>query len=64
MAIGSATLLAAPTVSSAAEIATPGKVVTSRDLASPPTVTPRGNALPITGTFLDEISHDIPHQNS
>lgn len=27
------------------------------------TVTPRGNALPITGTFLDEISHDIPHQN-
>lgn len=28
-----------------------------------PTVTPRGNALPITGTFLDEISHDIPHQN-
>ena len=23
----------------------------------------RKNALPITGTFLDEISHDIPHQN-
>jgi len=23
----------------------------------------KGNALPITGTFLDEISHDIPHQN-
>ena len=22
-----------------------------------------GKALPITGTFLDEISHDIPHQN-
>ena len=22
-----------------------------------------GNALRITGTFLDEISHDIPHQN-
>ncbi|MCH5347251.1 MAG: DUF4434 domain-containing protein [Muribaculaceae bacterium] len=63
MAIGSATLLAAPTVSSAAEVAMPGKVVTSRDLATPPTVTPRGNALPITGTFLDEISHDIPHQN-
>lgn len=28
-----------------------------------PTVTPRGAGLPITGTFLDEISHDIPHQN-
>ncbi len=26
-------------------------------------VTPRGAGLPITGTFLDEISHDIPHQN-
>ena len=26
-------------------------------------VVPKGNALPITGTFLDEISHDIPHQN-
>ena len=23
----------------------------------------KGRALPITGTFLDEISHDIPHQN-
>ncbi len=26
-------------------------------------IVPEGNALPITGTFLDEISHDIPHQN-
>ena len=24
---------------------------------------PKGNALKITGTFLDEISHYIPHQN-
>ena len=24
---------------------------------------PIGDALKITGTFLDEISHDIPHQN-
>ena len=24
---------------------------------------PMGDALKITGTFLDEISHDIPHQN-
>lgn len=31
--------------------------------AAYPTVTPRGAGLPITGTFLDEISHDIPHQN-
>ena len=26
-------------------------------------IVPKGNALRITGTFLDEISHDIPHQN-
>jgi hypothetical protein len=26
-------------------------------------IVPAANALPITGTFLDEISHDIPHQN-
>lgn len=24
---------------------------------------PKNNGLKITGTFLDEISHDIPHQN-
>lgn len=26
-------------------------------------IVPKGNAIPITGTFLDEISQDIPHQN-
>jgi len=26
-------------------------------------IVPKDNALKITGTFLDEISHDIPHQN-
>lgn len=26
-------------------------------------IVPKNNALAITGTFLDEISHDIPHQN-
>ena len=26
-------------------------------------IVPKANGLPITGTFLDEISHDIPHQN-
>jgi len=28
-----------------------------------PFIVPSGKALKITGTFLDEISHDIPHQN-
>src|SRR5665648_1274935 len=26
-------------------------------------IVPKGQGLKITGTFLDEISHDIPHQN-
>ena len=26
-------------------------------------IVPKSNGLKITGTFLDEISHDIPHQN-
>jgi hypothetical protein len=26
-------------------------------------IVPKNGGLPITGTFLDEISHDIPHQN-
>ena len=26
-------------------------------------IVPKANAVPITGTFLDEISTDIPHQN-
>ncbi len=26
-------------------------------------IVPKANGLPITGAFLDEISHDIPHQN-
>lgn len=28
-----------------------------------PLIVPKAAGLPITGTFLDEISHDIPHQN-
>lgn len=31
--------------------------------AKPDLIVPKGAGLAITGTFLDEISHDIPHQN-
>ena len=34
-----------------------------KDSDPDPLIVPKGNALRITGTFLDEISHDIPHQN-
>lgn len=33
------------------------------NLQQPPTAAPKNRGLKITGTFLDEISHDIPHQN-
>lgn len=33
------------------------------DIITSKLIVPKGNALQITGTFIDEISHDIPHQN-
>lgn len=33
------------------------------NLQQSPTAAPKNRGLKITGTFLDEISHDIPHQN-
>ena len=37
--------------------------VAKEDYPESKLIVPKGNALQITGTFLDEISHDIPHQN-
>lgn len=34
-----------------------------RDARESTLIVPKDNGLRITGTFLDEISHDIPHQN-
>ena len=33
------------------------------DISTNSLIVPQNNGLKITGTFLDEISHDIPHQN-
>ena len=43
----------------------PGAVSPSASALSAPgsLIVPKNNGLRITGTFLDEISHDIPHQN-
>lgn len=41
----------------ASDLNNPGQMKSSRF------ITPEGAGLKITGTFLDEISHDIPHQN-
>jgi len=43
----------------AAECQQPAK----RRVTPDPLIVPRNQGLRITGTFLDEISHDIPHQN-
>ena len=59
MAIGGASAVAAPSLLSGccnndSPIITP---------SSGELIVPKDNGLRITGTFLDEISHDIPHQN-
>lgn len=66
-AISAASLVVAPkllnaTQESRTDAAISSKIHNSGDVHSH-LIVPKGNALPITGTFLDEISHDIPHQN-
>ena len=59
MAIGGASALAAPALmSSCTSSDTP-----ALDTCAGGLIVPHDNGLKITGTFLDEISHDIPHQN-
>ena len=40
-----------------------GNEVKPGDAGETTLLVPKGAGLPITGSFLDEISHDIPHQN-
>lgn len=71
VAVGAAAAVAAPAVLSSCQKAS-AKILNTRDNPSL-TATDltgkhaelliKGEGLPITGTFLDEISHDIPHQN-
>ena len=46
--------------SAAAQGGSAAAVVADQDS---PLIVPKAQGLRITGTFLDEISHDIPHQN-
>jgi hypothetical protein len=41
----------------------PVKTIKKNDSIKNNLIVPKENGLKITGTFLDEISHDIPHQN-
>lgn len=63
LAAAGITAAATPVISSAANVSSSLQGVDSS--AAPfNKITKNGKkALPITGTFLDEISHDIPHQN-
>ena len=60
--LASASLLAAPSLLQASSEGMEKMIATS---AGDETrlIVPKSNGLKITGTFLDEISHDIPHQN-
>jgi len=62
MAIGGASALVAPSILSSC--ASEGsKEAPAIDTSAGGLIVPKDNGLRITGTFLDEISHDIPHQN-
>ena len=61
MAIGGASALVAPSLLSSCS--SDKSADTVLDTSAGGLIVPKDNGLRITGTFLDEISHDIPHQN-
>ena len=64
MAVAGASALVVPSVlGGCAGAVAKSKETESALLASSDLIVPKNNGLQITGTFLDEISHDIPHQN-
>ena len=62
-ALAGASMLAAPLLSSCGSTADRKESYPSGSAHSTPLIVPKGKGLKISGTFLDEISHDIPHQN-
>jgi hypothetical protein len=65
LGVGAASALSIPILSSF-DSAPETRIIETRNSildTKPKFLVPAGNALKITGTFIDEISHDIPHQN-
>src|SRR5574344_3041639 len=62
-ALAGASMLAAPLLSSCGSTADRKESSPSGSAHPTPLIVPKAKGLKITGTFLDEISHDIPHQN-
>ena len=60
-AAAAATVAAAPIITGCNNASASTSSSSSAD--ETPLIVPKAGGLPITGTFLDEISHDIPHQN-
>jgi hypothetical protein len=61
-ALAGASIIAAPSLLRAGQTESEAGV-SSENIDGGQLIVPKGNGLKITGTFLDEISHDIPHQN-
>ena len=62
MAIGGASALAVPSLLTSCSSENSGSELVA-GTTDGGLIVPKDNGLRITGTFLDEISHDIPHQN-
>ncbi|MCQ2163386.1 MAG: DUF4434 domain-containing protein [Bacteroidales bacterium] len=63
-AIAAGSAIAVPQIITGCAPASEGKLSEDPMLISgAELIVPKGTGLKITGTFLDEISHDIPHQN-
>jgi hypothetical protein len=62
-AFAGASAVALPVLSGCASVVKDENGTVAGDLSAPDFLVPPGDAIRITGTFLDEISHDIPHQN-
>lgn len=61
--MAAAAAMAAPLTASATSPDKDNKRLKADDSLTDTLIVPKGQGLRITGAFLDEISHDIPHQN-
>ena len=61
--LAGASALTVPTLFESCTSKASASTVVATDGLESKLIVPKNNGLKITGTFLDEISHDIPHQN-
>lgn len=64
VALGGVSAMAIPAITSCrGSTSTDSKILEADTSIQSNLIVPKENGIRITGTFLDEISHDIPHQN-